>query len=102
MDIRNRFNSLTLEEQIVFMICSLGFIRAVIAVVMDVTLEIHFTEIVVDSLLLVVLFVLAYLSLQQKIKRIGIAFGFLLSLLLAVNFIGKQQPIVDDYYQNNN
>lgn len=69
------------------MICSLGFIRAVIAVVMDVTLEIHFTEIVVDSLLLVVLFVLAYLSLQQKIKRIGIAFGFLLSLLLAVNFM---------------
>lgn len=69
------------------MICALGFVRAVIAVVMDVVLEIHFTEILVDSSLLVVLFVLTYLSLQQKIQRIGIAFGFLLSLLLAVNFL---------------
>lgn len=69
------------------MICSLGFVRALIAVVMDVAFEFHITEILVDSSLLVILFVLAYLSLQQKIQRIGIAFGFLLSVLLAINFL---------------
>ncbi|HEX5167819.1 MAG TPA: hypothetical protein VFW11_01495 [Cyclobacteriaceae bacterium] len=87
MNLRRRFNSLSLETQIVFMICGLGSIRTLFAVVIDLVGDTRTGEVLVDATILFVLSLLAYLCWEKSISNISIVFGFAISVLLALNFL---------------
>ncbi len=84
---KDRFNSLSLESQIVCLICGFGTISVFIVVIVDLLRPVQYAELVVDTLILITLSSLTYLSWTQSVQRISVVFGIFLSVLLALNFL---------------
>lgn len=84
---KDRFNSLSLESQIVCLICGFGTISVFIVVIVDLLRPVQYAELVVDTLILITLSSLTYLSWTQSVQRISVVFGIFLSILLALNFL---------------
>lgn len=97
--IRQRINNLSLETQVVLLICGLGVLRVSIALIQDLLYRVKSGEMLVDAGILTCLLVVLHTTWRNPQKKIHIAFGFLLTLLLALNFI--QFGGVDGYSKFN-
>jgi len=101
LTVKDRFNSLSLESQIVCLICGFGAISVFNVVVVDLLLPVPYAELVVDTLILITLSSLTYSSWTQSVQRISIVFGIFLSILLALNFLqfgGSSGYLKFNYY----
>lgn len=86
MNYRDKFNSLNLESQIVCIICGFGSLSVLIAAFVGLFQRGHWAELLVNVLILIALFSITYLTWTRSVQGVGIIFGLLLSVLLAVNF----------------
>jgi len=98
-EIRNRIQKLTFESQIIFLICGLGSLRVSVAVILDLIKGTKPEEVLVDTGILLILMVVLYVTWRRPLEKIHIIIGFLLTILLALNFI--QFGGVDGYSKFN-
>ncbi|HRJ30711.1 MAG TPA: hypothetical protein PLV21_02115 [Cyclobacteriaceae bacterium] len=97
--IRQRIQNLTFESQIILLICGLGSFRVSVAVSIDLLEGKRPAELLVDAGVLFILLVVLYITWRKPPEKIHIAIGFILTLLLALNFI--QFGGVDGYSKFN-
>lgn len=83
----NHFNTRSYQPQIILLICYLGVMRILLALVRDFIRDVPRAEFMVDLLLLVVVSAFIYTSWKKEFEKIHIRFGIAISLLLAFNFI---------------
>lgn len=98
-EIRHRIQNLTFESQIILLICGLGSFRVSVAVSIDLLKGKRSEELLVDTGVLLILLVVLYVTWRKPLEKIHIAIGFILTLLLALNFI--QFGGVDGYSKFN-
>lgn len=98
-EILHRIQNLTFESQIILLICGLGTFRVSVAVSIDVLEGKRPAELLVDAGVLFILLVVLYITWRKPLEKIHIVIGFILTLLLALNFI--QFGGVDGYSKFN-